>query len=132
MQKLKSINWSGFLNIIKCCMIGILITLIGLIVFAVILKFADLSSNLIGYINDVIKAVSIFVMILCIKKTNGDKLIVKSFFAGLLYAILSLIVFAILNKGFSFNMTILYDILFALIVSIIASIIINLLYKKNL
>lgn len=132
MQKLKSINWSGFLNIIKCCMIGILITLIGLIVFAVILKFADLSSNSIGYINDVIKAVSIFVMILCIKKTNGDKLIVKSFFSGLLYAILSLIVFAILNKGFSFNLTILYDILFALIVSIIASIIINLLHKKNL
>lgn len=131
MQKIKSLNWSGFLSIIKCCMIGILTTLIGLIIFAVILKFVDLSTNIIGYVNDAIKAVSIFVMIFCIKKTNGDKLILKSIFAGLLYAVLSLIVFAILNKGFSFNLTILYDILFALIVSVIVAIIINLLHKKN-
>lgn len=131
MQKIKSLNWSGFLSIIKCCMIGILTTLIGLIIFAVILKFVDLSTNIIGYVNDAIKAVSIFVMLFCIKKTNGDKLILKSIFAGLLYAVLSLIVFAILNKGFSFNLTILYDILFALIVSVIVAIIINLLHKKN-
>lgn len=131
MQKIKSLNWSGFLSIIKCCMIGILTTLIGLIIFAVILKFVDLSTNIIGYVNDAIKAVSIFVMLFCIKKTNGDKLILKSIFAGLLYAVLSLIVFAILNKGFSFNLTILYDILFAIIVSVIVAIIINLLHKKN-
>ena len=131
MQKIKSLNWSGFLSIIKCCMIGILTTLIGLIIFAVILKFVDLSTNIIGYVNDAIKAVSIFVMLFCIKKTNGDKLILKSIFAGLLYAVLSLIVSAILNKGFSFNLTILYDILFALIVSVIVAIIINLLHKKN-
>lgn len=131
MQKIKSLNWSGFLSIIKCCMIGILTTLIGLIIFAVILKFVDLSTNIIGYVNDAIKAVSIFVMLFCIKKTNGDKLILQSIFAGLLYAVLSLIVFAILNKGFSFNLTILYDILFALIVSVIVAIIINLLHKKN-
>ena len=105
MQKIKSLNWSGFLSIIKCCMIGILTTLIGLIIFAVILKCVDLSTNIIGYVNDAIKAVSIFVMLFCIKKTNGDKLILKSIFAGLLYAVLSLIVFAILNKGFSFNLT---------------------------
>ena len=131
MQKLKSLNWGGFLSIIKCCMIGILVTLVGLILFAVVLKFVDLSSNIIGYINDALKAISIFVMLFCIKKTNGDKLIIKSIFAGLLYAVLSLIIFAILNKGFAFNMTILYDILFALIVWIIVAIIINLIHKKN-
>lgn len=131
MQKLKSLNWGGFLSIIKCCMIGILVTFVGLILFAVVLKFVDLSSNIIGYINDALKAISIFVMLFCIKKTNGDKLIIKSIFAGLLYAVLSLIIFAILNKGFAFNMTILYDILFALIVSIIVAIIINLIHKKN-
>lgn len=131
MQKLKSLNWGGFLSIIKCCMIGILVTLVGLILFAVVLKFVDLSSNIIGYINDALKAISIFVMLFCIKKTNGDKLIIKSIFAGLLYAVLSLIIFAILNKGFAFNMTILYDILFALIVSVIVAIIINLIHKKN-
>ena len=131
MQKLKSLTWGGFLSIIKCCMIGILVTLVGLILFAVVLKFVDLSSNIIGYINDALKAVSIFVMLFCIKKTNGDKLIIKSIFAGLLYAVLSLIIFAILNKGFAFNMTILYDFLFALIVSVIVAIIINLIHKKN-
>ena len=121
MQKIKSLNWSGFLSIIKCCMIGILTTLIGLIIFAVILKFVYCHNHHI---------------VLAYQDTNIIYLVLfpsflKSIFAGLLYAVLSLIVFAILNKGFSFNLTILYDILFALIVSVIVAIIINLLHKKN-
>lgn len=131
MQKLKSLNWSGFLSIIKCCMIAIIVTLVGIVIFAVVLKFVDLSSNVIGYINDVIKAVSIFVMMFCLKKTNGDKLIIKAIFAGILYAILSYIIFSIMNGGFAFNMTIVYDLLFSVIVAIIAAVIVNLLNKKN-
>lgn len=131
MQKIKSLNWSSLLSIIKCCMLGILATLIGVIIFAIVLKFVDLSSNVIGYINDVIKAISIFVMILCLKRANGEKLIIKAIFAGLLYAILSMIIFAILNQNFAFNLSILNDILFAVIVSVVVSVIVNLTSRKT-
>lgn len=130
MQKTK-FNFSGFLYIIKCVLIGIISTLIGIVIFSVVLKFADLSSMIISYVNDIIKAFSIFIIVMCIKRKDGNKLLVKAIFAGAIYAVLSFAVFSILNGGFVFNMTFVYDLLFALIVSAIVSVIINILNHKN-
>jgi len=131
MQKIKSFNFSSILSMLKCCLMGIVVTLVGIVIFAVVLKFADINSTTISYINDVIKGVSIFVMVLCLKKANSDKLLIRSGVGGLLYAGLSFVVFSILNGGFSFNLSFLYDLIFAMIVSVIASIIINVLKRKN-
>ncbi len=131
MQKLKSIKLSGLLGIIKCCLIGIIATLIGTVIFAFVLKFANLSSTIISYINDVIKLFSIFIMITCIKRSGGDRLFLKAIFAGLIYALLSFVIFSILNGGFVFDLSLIYDLLFAIIVSAIVSVIINILNRKN-
>lgn len=131
MQKVKSFNLSGFVNILKCCLLAIVVTLVGIVLLAVVLKFVDLSSMVISYINDIIKALAIFVMILCIKKRNSDKLLVKSIVGGILYALLSFVVFSILNGSFTFNLSFLYDLLFSVIVSVIITIIINILKRKT-
>ncbi len=130
MQKLKSLNWSGFLNILKCCLIGIVVTLVGIVFFAIVLKFTDLNDTVITAVNNIIKAIAIFFMIFFLKKANGEKLIVKAVFAGLIYAILSFIIFSIMNGGFAFNLSVVYDLLFAVIVSVIVAIIVNLTSKK--
>ncbi len=130
MQKIKSLNFSGLISIIKCCLIGIIFTLAGIVAFAVVLKFVDVPSNAIGYINDVIKGISIFVMVLFLKKGSNEKLLLKSALGGIVYAVLSLIIFSILNGSFSFNLTVVCDLVFALIVAIVASIIVNVLSKK--
>lgn len=130
MQKLKSINWSGFLSILKCCLIGIVVTLIGIVFFAIVLKFADLNSTVITAVNNIIKALAIFFMVFFLKKSGNRKLIVKALVAGLIYAVLSFLIFSIMNGGFVFNLSILYDLLFALIVSVIAAVILNLTSKK--
>ena len=131
MQKLKSFNSSHTLAIIKACLLAIVITLIGVVILALILKFTDLSSNFIGYINDVIKALSIFVMVLFIKKWTEANLLIKSIIGGLLYAILSFVIFSILNGGFAFNMSFVYDLLFSLIASMIVAVIFNIIGRKN-
>ena len=131
MQKLKSINWSGFLSILKCCLIGIVVTLIGIVFFAIVLKFADLNSTVITAVNNIIKALAIFFMVFFLKKSGNGKLIVKALVAGLIYAVLSFLIFSIMNGGFVFNLSILYDLLFALIVSVIAAVILNLTRKKE-
>ncbi|MBR6778795.1 MAG: YrzE family protein [Clostridia bacterium] len=131
MQKLKSINLSGILSIIKCVLLGIVTTLVGIVLFAVVLKFADLSSGVITWINNIIKALSIFIMMSAIKKVNGENLIIKSIVAGALYAVFTFIVFSIMNGSFNFGLGFLYDLLFAVIVSMIVSIILNLLTKKT-
>ncbi len=131
MQKIKSMNKSNFTAILKACLIGIIATLIGVVILAVILKFTDLSSNAIGYINDIIKALSIFLMVMFIKKWTDGNLLVKSIIGGLLYAVLSFLIFSILNGGFSFNMSIVYDLLFSLISAMIVAVIFNIIGRKN-
>ena len=131
MQKLKSIKWGGVLSILKCCLIGIVATLIGTVIFAVVLKFANLSTKIISYINDIIKVFSIFIMIMCVKRSNGEKLFFKALISGVVYALLTFIIFSILNGTFAMNLSFLYDLLFAVIVSLILSVIINILNRKN-
>ena len=131
MQKIKSMNLGVVLNIIKCCLIGIVVTLLGTVIFAVTLKFANLSSKAIAYINDIIKGFSIFIMIMCVRKKDNNKLLLKSIFAGLVYSLLIYIVFSILNGKFVFDLSFLYDLLFSVIVSMIVSVIMNIIAHKN-
>ena len=132
MQKIKSIKMGGLLSTIKCSLIGIVATLIGTVIFAVILKFASLSSSFISHINNIIKIFSIFIMVMCVKRNSADNLLVKSLFAGLFYALFSFIIFSILNGSFVWNMSFLYDLLFAIIASAIVSVIINILKHKSM
>ena len=130
MQKVK-INFSGFLSILKCVLIGIISTLIGILIFSVILKFSTLSSTIISYVNDIIKTFSIFIIVMCVKRKDGNKLLIKALFAGVLYAILSFVIFSILNGSFVLNLSFVYDLLFSMIVSAIVSVIINILNRKT-
>lgn len=130
MQKIK-FNFSNILTLVKCALIGIVATLLGIVVFSVTLKFADLSNLVISYVNDIIKAFSIFIMVMCIKRKSGDRLMFKALFAGIIYAILSFVIFSILNGQFVLNMTFVYDLLFAVIASAIVSVIINILNNKK-
>ena len=131
MNKIKSINWSNILKLLKCALIGIVATLIGTVIFAFILKFANVSSTFVSYINNLIKTISIFVMIMCIKRTFNEKLIVKSILAGIIYAVLSFFVFSIVNGSFILDLSFLYDLLFAEVVAVVCSVIINLISPKT-
>ena len=131
MQKMK-FDFSKLGMFIKIALVGIISTLVGILIFSVILKFVDMSSTVISYINDVIKALSIFIMVLILKKLDGERLLIKSIIAGLLYAILCFIVFSILNGSFAINMSLVFDLFFAIAVSVIATIIVNTLKRKSL
>ena len=130
MQKVK-VNFSGLFSLIKCCLLGIVFTLLGTVILAIVLKFVDMSSNIIDYINNAIKGLSIFFMLLCVKRTSTDKFFLRSIITGIIYACLSFVIFSLLNGGFSFDISVISDLLFAVIVAIISSVIINLLSKKR-
>ena len=130
-MKSNSLKLSGLVSIIKSCLVGLVVTLAGIVTFAIVLKFVDVPSKIVAYINNAIKGISIFVLVLLLKKASSEKLLVKSAFGGVIYSLLSLIVFSILNGSFSFDLTIVYDLIFALIVAIVASVIVNLLNRKS-
>ena len=132
MKKVKSFKFSNVLNMLKSCLLAILVTLVGVVILAVVLKFTDLNSAAICYINDVIKAIAIFIMILYVKKNGEEKLLIKSIFAGAMYALFSFVIFSILKGGFSFNLSIVYDLLFSVIIAVLVSIILNILKRKTI
>jgi len=132
MQKIKGLNIGGVLKILKACLLAIVVTLVGIMLLAIVLKFVDLSSMVINYINDIIKVLAIFIMVHCIKKQDEEKLLIKSIFAGIIYAVLSFVIFSILNGSFNFNITFIYDLLFSVIVAIIITIIVKILKRKTI
>ena len=129
MQKIKSINWGKSFGLIKCCLIGVVATLIGTLIFAFVLKFTNLSSSFINYVNNFIKAVSLYIALTCAKKKEG-KLIFKALVIGIIYSLLTFFVFAILNGGADIGLSLMYDLIFAVVTSVVLAIIINLLSRK--
>lgn len=124
-------NWSGFLNILKAVLFAIVITLLCIVIFAVVLKFADLPISVVSYVNNGIKILALLFAILFVKKSNSEKLLIKSIFTGLIYAILTFLIFSIFNGGFSFNVSIIFDILYSVVVAIILAVILNVTSKKH-
>ncbi len=131
MEKKISLKNSNVLIYTRAIFLGIIVSLIGLLAFALVMKFVILSDNFISAVNQGIKAVSLFVAIKYVSKFYTDKLIVRSLVIGLLYAIFAYLIFSILNGSFAFNMGTLTDILFAVITAFICGIIIKLLFNRK-
>lgn len=131
MEKKISLKNSNVLIYTRAIFLGIIVSLIGLLAFALVMKFVILSDNFISAVNQGIKAVSLFIAIKYLSKFYTDKLIVRSLVIGLLYAIFAYLIFSILNGSFAFNMGTLTDILFAVITAFICGIIIKLLFNRK-
>lgn len=130
MEKVKSGVSREIVSIVKSCLLGLVVTLIGTVILAVILKFADIPSKVVSYINDIIKALSIFFVVFMLKKSTDEKLLFRAVIAGAVYGLLSFVIFSILNGGFSFSVSILFDLIFAIVVAVVATIIFKLTSKK--
>lgn len=131
MEKKISLKNSNVLIYTRAIFLGIIVSLIGLLAFALVMKFVILSDNFISAVNQGIKAVSLFIAIKYVSKFYTEKLIVRSLVIGLLYAIFAYLIFSILNGSFAFNMGTLTDILFAVITAFICGIIIKLLFNRK-
>lgn len=110
-------------SLIKGSLFSLSISLIAICVFAFILRFFDINSDLIKPINQVIKIVSILLgTFLALKKVKEMGLI-TGFLIGITYTILAFIVFSLLNGCFAFSTTLINDLLFGGIAGAIAGII---------
>ena len=117
-------------SIIKGTLMAISISLIGICIFAFILRFFDISVGLIKPINQIIKILSVlFGVFYGLKKTTEMGLI-SGFAIGLLYTIIAFVIFSILNGGFSFDSTLINDVIFGAISGSISGIVVVNVKKK--
>ena len=120
-----------FLSIIKGSLAAISLTLILILVFALLIRFFNISDNWIFPVNQIIKIISLFVGIKTMIKGNVEKGFLKGILLGGGYFIISLLVFSILQGSLNFRMNNLYDFLLTMLMGGLIGIILVNVKRKN-
>ena len=121
-----------FVALIKGSLIALSVSLVGICIFAFLLRFIDIDTGMIRPINQGIKIVSVFVGVFCGLKNVKEMGLVTGFLIGCLYTFLAFFVFSLLNGGVSFSPSLINDLLFGGIAGGICGVMcVNLLKKSK-
>ena len=121
-NKTTSIGGKVIFGYIKALMLSLIITFASIILFAFIIKWANLNDNIISPVNLVIKAGSVFVGAYVFTK-GQTKGIFKGFLFAILYTLIAFIVFSSLVGDFVLGLGLVADFAFTGLVGAIAGII---------
>ncbi len=122
---------NNFIQFLKGLIVALIITFAGILIFALIIKFANLNDRVIVPVNLVIKALSVAVgtIIFTKSKTGGLK---KGIIFAFSYITLAFVIFSALAGKFVFEISLLLDYVFAIIVGIIVGVIRVNIKQKNM
>ena len=131
MESTKKNNSSLVVQSLKGALISVIVSLIGILFFAFFIKIMGISEGAIKPINQIIKAISIFIGVFLGVRISADKGLLRGLLIGIIYTFLAFIIFSALNGKFSFDKTLLNDVLFGGISGAICGIICVNLKKKT-
>ena len=115
------LNKRDFFEIFKGVLFSVIISLLAVIIFAVIVKFANLSQKAVQIVNIFLKIISIFFgTLLAIK--SGRQGLFKGSVIGLLFILISYLVFSLINGSFAVNPLTAFDIIFCLAAGLLSGI----------
>jgi len=129
-DKLKKINLTTITSVLKASLIGVVVSILLVLLFAFVLKFVDLNSGTISFVDQIIKIISIIVAVIILNKSSSDGLLIKGLLAGAVYSLITFIVFSILNGGVNLSIAILTDIVFSALVGGVCAILLNIIKKR--
>ena len=121
---------SFFLTTLKGALYALSVCLIGILIFAFILRFVAVGDNLIKPINQVIKTLSILIGTFIALKKSKDMGLISGLIIGFMFTIIAFVAFSVLDGHFVFGISLLNDCLFGAIVGGICGIISVNLRKK--
>ena len=102
---------NNILSILSGIILSISLTVIGILLFAVLLRFVDISDAWIFPINQVIKLISLFFGMWAVIKKTKEKGFINGLIFGLIYFVINFILFSILQGSFAINLNNLFDLL---------------------
>ena len=129
-EKLKKINLNLVFSIAKASLVGVVVSILAVLLFAFVLKFVDLNSGTVSLIDQIIKILSIAVAVFVLSKSNGEGLLIKGIAVGAIYSIFTFIVFSVLNGGINFSVATLTDIVFSAMIGGVTAILLNIIKKR--
>ena len=109
--KIRSEGTVRILKYIKSLFVALIITFACIIVFAFVIKLANLPDNVIAPVNLVIKALSVFIGTIILTKTGSRGLLNGILFA-LVYTLVCFVIFSILAGEFVLGLGIVSDFAF--------------------
>lgn len=112
-------------GLIKGSIVALLISMVGILLFALFIKFIVVSDSVIGWVNQIIKALSILFGVRTTLRACPGKGLVKGTLLGLLYTLLAYLVFSFLSVSISFDVTTIIDLVFGGVMGAICGIIMN-------
>ena len=117
---------SSIFSILGGVVVSIAVTLILILLFALLIRFINISDKFIFPVNQIIKIVSIFIGTIILHKKNKSKGFLKGLLFGIIYFIICFVVFSILQGKFTFDMNNFYDMLLtSLMAGLIGIIVVN-------
>lgn len=122
---------SVFLTVLKGALVALSISLIGILIFAFVLRFVSIPDGAISPVNQIIKGVSVLIGTLFALKKTKEMGLINGLLIGFTYTAISFLTFSILDGNFSFSTTLLNDLLFGSIIGAICGIIAVNLKKRT-
>lgn len=121
--KEKERNVSIINGVLKGALAAITVSLVAILLFAFIIKLTSIGDSFISPLNQAIKGISILMgCFYALKQTNSNGL-VKGILVGVLYTMLSFLIFSLLNGQFGYSKTFVNDLLFGAIIGAICGVI---------
>ena len=126
-----SVNKNSIFDIVRTTVVSVIISLVLVLVFALIVNLVNVSENIIVPINHVIKILSILIGCFIGFKDIRQG-VFKGALSGLLYTLLSILVFGIISHSVKFNAMSLVDIALGIVAGAVSGILaVNLKKKKT-
>ena len=115
------LNKKDFFEIFKGVIFSLIISVLTVIVFAIIVKFANLSSKAVEIVNIALKIISILTGTL-LAVGSGRQGLFKGGIIGLLFVLVRYLVFSLINGSFSVNPLTAFDVIFCLVAGLLSGV----------
>ncbi len=122
MSKTEAKKGNGILEILKAIILALIFSLVLILAASLIVKLANIETDYLPIINQVIKGVSILAAcLICLKTPTGGW--ARGIIIGIIYIALAFVVFSLLNGKFTFDLSILNDLAIGSVTGLISGII---------
>ena len=112
----------GFLSVVKGVGTAVIVTLVGVLIFAAVVKIAALNTSVIKAVNQFIKILSVFLGVSV--SVRGKMGLIKGLAIGVVSTVVTYLLFALIGGEISFGTPFFIDLLFGLIVGAISGVIV--------
>lgn len=109
------------LSTVKGVATAVIVTLIGVLLFALVVKFAVLNSGVIKAVNQFIKILSVFLG--CAFSVRGKMGLIRGALIGVISTIITYLLFSLFAGTVSFGISFVIDLIFGLIIGAVSGVI---------